>query len=118
MKILVIFSDGNTVDENGELMDTFMLEKTAKFLRVNNNIKIAGVLIPNTEKTPRIQELKGIVTEPDDAIVADFSAHFNKIGDLLADQIKGFICYYGKNDLLFRGNSIFLSLCTELASKL
>ena len=118
MKILVIFSDGNTVDENGELMDTFMLEKTAKMLRVNNNIKIAGVLIPNTEKTPRIQELKGIVTQPDDAIVADFSAYLNKIGDLLANQMKGFICYYGKNRLLFRGNSMFLFLCTELPSEL
>ena len=97
MKILVIFSDGNTVDENGELMDTFMLEKTAKLLRVNNNIKIAGVLIPNTKKAPRIQELKGIVTEPDDAIVADFSPYFNKIADLLVTKVKKSICPYGKN---------------------
>ena len=97
MKILVIFSDGNTVDENEEIMDTFMLEQTAKLLRINNNIKIAGVLIPNTEKAPRIQELKGIVTEPDDAIVADFSAHFNKIADLLAARIKTYICFAGKN---------------------
>ena len=85
------------MDENGEIMDTFMLEKTTKLLRVDNNIKIAGVLIPNTEKAPRIQELKGIVTEPDDAVVADFSAHFNKIGDLLATRIKSYICFYGKN---------------------
>ena len=78
-------------------MDTFMLEKTAKLLRVNNNIKIAGALIPNTEKVPRIQELKGIVTEPDDAIVADFSAYLNKIADLLATQIKAYVCYDSKN---------------------
>ena len=96
MKILVIFSDGNTVDVNGDIIDTFKLENTAKMLRVDN-IKIAGVLIPNSEKAPRIQELKGIVTEPDDAIEADFSAYLDKIPDLLAEQIKGFACYFGKN---------------------
>ena len=81
LKILVIFSDGNTVDENGDIMESFTLENPAKLLRVNNNIKIAGVLIPNTEKAPRIQEIKGIVTEPDDAIKADFSAQLDeKIG--------------------------------------
>ena len=84
------------MDENGELMDTFMLENTAKKLRAVNNIKIAGVLIPNTGKASRIQELKGIVTEPDDAIEADFSAYLDKIADLLATQIKEFACSYGK----------------------
>jgi len=83
------------VDENGDIMESFMLEKPAKLLRVNN-IKIAGVLIPNTEKAPRIQELKGIVTEPDDAIAADFSAYLEKIADLLATQIREFACSYGK----------------------
>ena len=101
------------MDENGDIMDTFMLEKTAKLLRVDNNIKIAGALIPNTEKAPRIQELKGIVTEPDDAIVADFSAHFKKIGDLLATQIKEFVCFYGKNlPFIQRELNLFISLCT------
>ena len=74
-----------------------MLEKTAKLLRVNNNIKIAGVLIPNSEKAPRIQELKGIVTEPGDAINADFSANLNKIADLLAMKVKKSMCPHGKN---------------------
>ena len=81
---------------NGDIIDSFKLENTAKMLRVDN-IKIAGVLIPNSEKAPRIQELKGIVTEPDDAIEADFSAYLDKIPDLLAEQIKGFACYFGKN---------------------
>ena len=85
------------MDENGEIMDTFMLEKTAKLLRVDNNIKIAGVLISNTEKAPRIQELKGIVTDPDDAIVGDFSAYFNTIADLLVMKVKESLCYLGKN---------------------
>ena len=113
LKILVIFSDGNTVDENGELMDTFMLDQTAKLLRVNNNIKIAGVLIPNTQKAPRIQELKGIVTEPDDAIKADFSAYLDKLPDLLAKQIKGFACYFGKKPSF----NLFVQVELELASK-
>ena len=85
------------MDENGNIMDTFMLEKTANLLRVNNKIKIAGALIPNTENTPRIQELKGIVTEPDDAMVADFSAYLDKIADLLEKKVKDTVCPYGKN---------------------
>ena len=109
MKILVIFSDGNTVDVNGDIMDTFKLENTAKMLRVDNNIKMAGVLIPNTEKAPRIQELKGIVSEPDDAIVADFSTYLDKISDLLAKQIERFACS-GKKLTFVQGE-------LELASK-
>ena len=87
------------MDESGELMDTFMLEKTAKLLRVDNNIKIAGVLIPNSEseKAPRIQELKGIVTEPDDAIKADFSANLDNIADLLTWRVKRLVGCLGKN---------------------
>ena len=85
------------MDENGDIMESFMLEKPAKVLKVNN-IKIAGVLIPNTENAPRIQELKGIVTEPDDAINAVFSAKLHEIADLLAKKVKEEgICPYGKN---------------------
>ena len=78
-------------------MDTFMLEKTAKLLRVNNNIKIAGVLIPNTDKAPRIQELKGIASETDDAINADFSGNLDNIADLLALRVKRLVGCLGKN---------------------
>ena len=95
---------------NGDVIDTFMLEKAAKVLRVDNNIKIAGALIHNTEKAPRIQELKGIVTEPDDAIKADFSAYLDEIADLLAKQIKGSTCSYGKK-------LSFIQVELELASK-
>jgi len=96
------------VDENGELMDTFMLEKTAKMLRVNNNIKIAGVLIPNTEKAPRLQELKGISSNTDDAIKADFSGNLDNIADLLASRVKRLVGCLGKNPFLFKRNSFFL----------
>ena len=98
------------MDVNGDIIDTFKLENTAKMLRVDN-IKIAGVLIPNSEKAPRIQELKGIATEPEDAMVADFSAYLDEISDLLAKQIKGFACNYGKN-------LSFVHVELELASKL
>ena len=101
-------------------MESFMLENPAKLLRVNK-IKIAGALIPNTEKAPRIQELKGIVTEPDDAIKADFSAQLDKIADHLAKRVRlEAICPYGKNLSYFGRNltDFFSSLCKELPSKL
>ena len=99
------------MDVNGDIMDTFKLENTAKMLRVDNNIKMAGVLISNTEKAPRIQELKSIVTEPDDAIVPDFSTYFNKISDLLATKIENYVCYYGKNlPFIRRKLNLFISL--------
>ena len=104
LKILVIFSDGNTVDKNGDIMESFMLEKPAKVLRVDNNIKIAGVLIPNTENAPRIQELKGITSEPDDAINAAFSAKLDEIADLLVKKVKEVLCPYGKNLSYLRKN--------------
>ena len=76
------------MDEKGDIMESFMLEKSAKLLRVNHNIKIAGALIPNTENPPRIQELKGIATERDDAINADFSAKLVEIADQLAMRVQ------------------------------
>ena len=86
------------MDKNGDIMESFMLEKPAMLLRVNNKIKIAGVIIPNTEKAPRIQEIKGIVTEPDDAIKADFSAQLDEVADLLAKRVKlEAICSDGKS---------------------
>ncbi|XP_078364327.1 uncharacterized protein LOC144648728 [Oculina patagonica] len=92
-KILVIFSDGNTEDDNGNVMDTFQLEKTAKQLRVDNNIKMVGALIPNTQNTQRIQELKGIVSEPDDAINVAFSApNLDDIADRLVARVKPLVC--------------------------
>ena len=102
LKILVIFSDGRAEDENGDILDTFRLENTAKLLRVNN-IKTVGVLINNTQNTQRIQELKGIVTEPDDALDARFSgSNFDHSGiaDSLALRVK--LGCQGKNYIVFR----------------
>ena len=91
-KILVIFSDGNAQNENGDIMETSTLEQTAKSLK-DNYIAMLGVLIPNTEKASRMQELKSIVSTPDDVIDAGFSS----IADLLAFRVKRLVGCLGKN---------------------
>lgn len=93
-KIVVIFSDGNAQNENGDIMETSTLEQTAASLRYNI-IDIFGVLIPNTEKASRIQQLKGLVSKfnPDDAI----DASFNSIADLLAFRVKRLVGCLGKD---------------------
>jgi len=89
------------VDQNGELIDTNMLEKTVKMLRVDNNIKIAGVLIPNDETTTafrlRLHQLKSITSELEDAINADFSGNLDSIADFLALRVKRLVGCLGKN---------------------
>ena len=117
LKILVIFSDGRAELGNGDVMDTFKLEKTAKRLRVKNNIKMIGALIPNAQNTQRIQELKGIVSEPDDALDADFSASYfkNEIADFLASRVKRLTKVLGENYIVF-DRKLYLSItiyCSE-----
>ena len=83
-------------------MDTYILERTAKQLRVDNNIKIVGALIPNSDSTQRIQELKGIASEPDDALDVEFtSANLNSIADRLAARVRQLVCR-GKNFVLIQ----------------
>ena len=98
-KILVIFSDGNAQNENGNIMDTSTLEQTADSLK--DFINIIGVVIPNTEKPSRKQQLKSIVSVPDDVIDTDF----NSIVDLLTMRVKRLVGCLGKN---FTRNFIFL----------
>ena len=98
-KFVVIFSDGNAQNENGDIMDTATLEQTARSLKEDNSINIIGVLIPNTEKASRIQELKSIVSQPDDVI--DINAvrvtSYNNMADLLAFRVKRLVGCLGKN---------------------
>jgi len=83
-------------------MDAFRLEKAAKLLRVNNTVNIVGALVPNSDSTQRIQELKGIVTEPDDAIDEEFtSSNLNNIADLLAARVKRFVSCPGNTECFF-----------------
>ena len=101
----MIFSDGRAEHgrgASGKVMDTFRLEKDAKLLRVNYTVKIVGAVIPNSDNTQRIQELKGIVTEPDDAIDEDFtSSNLNNIADLLAARVKRFVSCPGNTEFYF-----------------
>ena len=105
-KIVVIFSDGNAQNENGNIMDTSTLEQTARSLK-EDNIDVIGVLIHNTEKASRIQQLKSIASEPDDVI--DMKAarvtSYNNIADRLAFRVKRLVGCLGKN--LFNSFSIF-----------
>ena len=99
-KVLVIFSDGNAQNENGDIMDTSVLKQTAGSLKYNL-VKMFGVLIPNTEKASRIKELEGIVSYPYEVI----DASFNSIADLLAFRVKRMVGCLGKNLTM---NFIFL----------
>ena len=82
-KVLVIFSDGNAQNENGDIVDTSILKQAAGTLKYNL-INIFGVLIPNTEKASRIKELEGIVSYPYEVI----DASLDNIADLLAFRVK------------------------------
>ena len=98
LKILVVFSDGKAEDDNGDVMDTFWLEQSAKLLRDDHNIKIIGALIPNSQNTQRMQELKSIASEEEDAIDVEFSApNLNDIKDRLAERVTRLVICKGKN---------------------
>ena len=101
-KVLVVFSDGNAQNENGDVTDSSTLEQTVNSLK-DNFIDIVGVLIPNTEKASQKQQLKSIVSVPDDVI----DAGFNSIVDLLAMRVKRLVGCLGKN---FTTKLIFLLL--------
>ena len=76
----MLFTDGNTEDGDGRLLDTFKLLNAEKVLRVENDINLVGALIPNVNNTQRIDQLKSIVSEPNDAINVEFTeANLNKL---------------------------------------
>ena len=77
-----------------------ILEQTANTLK-DDNIDLFGVLIPNTEKASRIQQLNSIASNTDDVI----DAGFNSIVDILAFCVKRLVGCLGKN---FTRNFIFL----------
>ena len=99
-KVVVIFSDGNAQNKNGDTLDTSILEKTSGSLKYNL-VRIYGVLIPNTEKASRIQQLNSIISYPYEVI----DASFNGIADRLAFRVKRMVGCLGKK---FTSNFIFL----------
>lgn len=98
----MIFSDGNTENKHGQLLDTFKLRETEQQLKVANEIKIVGALIPNTRNTQRIQELKSITSEPDDAIEVNFGTggrrkkQIRRMANRLAFRVRRFMACQGK----------------------
>ena len=98
-KILVIFSDGNAQNENGDIIDTSTLEQTARSLKEDSSIDMIGVLIHNTEKASRIQQLKSIASEADDVIDVKAArvTSYNNIADRLAFRVKRLVGCLGKN---------------------
>ena len=93
----MLFTDGNTEDGNGRLLDTFKLLNAEKVLRVDNEINLVGALIPNVNNTQRIDQLKSIVSEPNDAINVGFTeANLNKIADRLAFRVRRLLVCRGE----------------------
>ena len=93
----MLFTDGNTEDGDGRLLDTFKLLNAEKVLRVDNEINLVGALIPNVNNTQRIDQLKSIVSEPNDAINVGFTeANLNKIADRLAFRVRRLLVCRGE----------------------
>ena len=93
----MLFTDGNTEDGDGHLLDTFKLLNAEKVLRVDNEINLVGALIPNVNNTQRIDQLKSIVSEPNDAINVGFTeANLNKIADRLAFRVRRLLVCRGE----------------------
>ena len=93
----MLFTDGNTEDGDGRLLDTFKLLNAEKVLRVENDINLVGALIPNVNNTQRIDQLKSIVSEPNDAINVEFTeANLNKIADRLAFRVRRLLVCRGE----------------------
>ena len=99
----MLFTDGNTEDGRGRLVDTFKLLSAEKKLRVDNDIHLVGALIPNVKNTQRIDQLKSIVSDPNDAINMEFTeANLTKIADRLAYRVRRLlVCRGERSPLIF-----------------
>ena len=100
LKVLVLFSDGNSEDRRGKIIDTYKLRREEKKMKDTKKIKVAGALISNSDNSKRLQDLKVIVSEPDDAITTEFStSNVNNIADQLADKVKRLVACKGKSQV-------------------
>ena len=99
----MLFTDGNTEDGRGRLVDTFKLLSAEKKLRVDNDIHLVGALIPNVRNTQRIDQLESIVSDPNDAINMEFTeATLNNIADRLAYRVRRLlVCRGERSPLIF-----------------
>lgn len=109
LKVLVLFSDGNSENRRGRIIDTYKLRDVEKLMKDTKKIKVAGALLSNSDNSKRLQDLKVIVSKPDDAITTEFStSNVNNIADQLTDKVKRLVACKGKSQvqLKFR-SSIF-----------
>lgn len=109
LKVLVLFSDGNSENRRGRIIDTYKLRDVEKLMKDTKKINVAGALISNSDNSKRLQDLKVIVSKPDDAITTEFStSNVNNIADHLTDKVKRLVACKGKSQvqLKFR-SSIF-----------
>ena len=107
----MLFTDGNTEDGRGRLVDTFKLLSAEKKLRVDNDIHLVGALIPNVKNTQRIDQLESIVSDPNDAINMEFTeANLNNIADRLAYRVRRLLVCRGERSPL---NFLVSCVCTS-----
>ena len=100
LKVLVLFSDGNSENRRGRIIDTFKLRDVEKLMKDTRKIKVAGALISNSDNSKRLQDLKVIVSKPNDAITTEFStSNVNNIADQLADKVKRLVACKGKSQV-------------------
>ena len=105
----MLFSDGNSENRRGRIIDTYKLRDVEKLMKDTKKIKVAGALLSNSDNSKRLQDLKVIVSKPDDAITTEFStSNVNNIADQLTDKVKRLVACKGKSQvqLKFR-SSIF-----------
>ena len=100
LKVLVLFSDGNSENRRGRIIDTYKLRDVEKLMKDTKKINVAGALISNSDNSKRLQDLKVIVSKPDDAITTEFStSNVNNIADQLADKVKRLVACKGKSQV-------------------
>ena len=106
LKVLVLFSDGNSENRRGRIIDTYKLRDVEKLMKDTKKINVAGALISNSDNSKRLQDLKIIVSKPDDAITTEFStSNVNNIADQLADKVKRLVACKGKSQVQLKFRS-------------
>lgn len=100
LKVLVLFSDGNSENRRGRIIDTYKLRDVEKLMKDTKKINVAGALISNSDNSKRLQDLKVTVSKPDDAITTEFStSNVNNIADQFADKVKRLVACKGKSQV-------------------
>ena len=85
-------TDGVSEEAPDTAAEVYSIAKKAKQIKDNIDIKIVGVVVPTTQRTPRIDELQSVVSEKIDAIDATASsASANDVAQQLAFRVKRWV---------------------------